>query len=227
MSDTGFRINRNTVVVDDKMIIAFQGQAVANVGDAMGRFQIMDAGIKTINKPGVKMVGSAVTIRVRPGDNLMVHAALEVAVEGDVLVVDAQRSVMNASWGEILTHIAMKKNIAGLVVDGAVRDAYEIKELGFPVFTRAVNAAGPDKEGPGEINYPINCGGVPVSPGDIVLGDDDGVAVIPRNDAAVILQQLQEILVNEKRKIASILQGEYDSSWINKVLKEKGCLGVE
>lgn len=220
----GFRVVQTIKKLDPKLVQQFAPYGVANIGDAMGRFNIMEHHIKSVNLPGVKLVGSAVTVRLRPGDNLMLHKALDMAMPGDVLVVDVQGSTRNGLWGALMTETAMAKGVAGLVMDGGIRDAAEIRALGFPVFTRAVIAAGGDKDGPGEVNTPISCGGVPVFPGDIVVGDEDGIAIVPREQAAGILKKVADIVVNEQKKHKSIADGTLDKSWIDKALTQKGCV---
>ncbi|MGI6035491.1 MAG: 4-carboxy-4-hydroxy-2-oxoadipate aldolase/oxaloacetate decarboxylase [Limnochordia bacterium] len=223
MSNIGFRVFQRLERPPQELVAVFKDFGVANVGDAMGRFRVMNYQIKSINKPGVKMAGPAVTVRVRPGDNLMLHKALDLAQEGDVLVVDAQESPLNGLWGEIMTKMAMKKKLAGLVMDGGVRDSYDIRELGFPVFTRAVIAAGGDKDGLGEVNVPVNCGGVPVNPGDIILGDDDGVVVVPRLEAETVARLTKEIMAKEAEMMKQIEEGTIDRSWVDKTLRQRGC----
>lgn len=222
--NVGFRVRSKIDRVEPSVIEECGAASVANIGDAQGRFSIMDFRIKPVNGPGVKMAGAAVTVRVRPGDNLMIHKALALAQEGDVLVVDAQGSCTNGLWGALMTRTALRKGVSGLVIDGGVRDAAEIRELGFPVFARAVIAAGGDKEGPGEVNVPISCGGVAVMPGDLVVGDEDGVAVVARVTAADVLAQLRLVLATEARKQQAISDGSQDTTWIDRALKAKGCV---
>jgi len=207
-----------------KDLIAGLGEyAVANIGDAMGRFRVMDYRIKSINDPGVRLVGSAITVRVRAGDNLMIHKALNIAEPGDVIVVEVQGSPLNGLWGELMTSYAQFKDVAGLVIDGGIRDSADIREMKFPVFTRAVIAAGGDKEGPGEVNGVISCGGVPVLPGDVIVGDDDGVVVVPSSDASGVLEKLAAIKATESKKRKALRSGQADRSWVDKKLEALGC----
>lgn len=145
------------------------------------------------------MVGTAFTIKVRVADNLMVHKALDYAQPGDVLVIDAEGDTEHAILGEIMTREAMVNGLAGFLIDGAIRDAGEIKKMEFPVFARGVTPRGPFKDGPGEINTPVSCGGVVVNPGDIIVGDEDGVVIIPSVDAEDILKKVEIKHENEQR----------------------------
>jgi regulator of RNase E activity RraA len=215
----------NTVVsrLPKELVAAFGEYSVANIGDAMGRFRIMDYRIKHINDPGVHFAGSAVTARVRAGDNLMIHKALNMAEPGDVIVVEVQGSPLNGLWGELMTSYALFKELAGVVIDGGIRDSADIRAMKFPAFARAVIAAGGDKEGPGEVNGVISCGGVPVFPGDVIVGDDDGVVVVPRLEAKNILDKLATIKATEKIKRDALRSGQADRSWVDKQLEAMGC----
>lgn len=219
----GLFVNTFVPRLPEDLIAGFGEYAVANIGDAMGRFRIMDYRIKSINDPGVHLVGSAITVRVRAGDNLMIHKALNIAEPGDVIVVEVQGSPLNGLWGELMTSYAQFKNVAGLVIDGGVRDSADIRAMQFPVFTRAVIAAGGDKEGPGEVNGVISCGGVPVFPGDIIVGDDDGVVVVPSGDAKSVLEKLSAIKATENKKREALRSGQADRSWVDKKLEALGC----
>ena len=220
----GLRVVTKVNRLPGDLIARFRAFGVANIGDAMGRFGVMDYQIKPVAKHGVKMVGSAITVRTRPGDNLMIHKALDLTEPGDVIVVDVQGSTQSGLWGSLMTGTALERRVAGLVVDGGVRDAGDIRETGFPVFARAVIAAGGDKDGPGEVNVPLSCGGVPVFPGDIIVGDDDGVAVVPQAYAAAVADEVDKILDTEAKKAESIRAGKLDKTWIDKKLNEKGCV---
>lgn len=196
---------------------------VALVGDGLGRRRVMDAGIKPLDSHST-FCGPAVTVEVRVGDNLMVHVALKLARAGDVVVINSHGSLSNGLWGAMTTKAALQKKLAGVVIDGSVRDALEIQELGLPVFCRGINPCGGGKEGPGVVNFPISCGGISVHPGDIILGDGDGVVVIPRDqldEAIVLADQCREI---EKRRLDGIDKGNLYPEWLEPMLHEKGIL---
>ncbi|WP_366249548.1 RraA family protein [Terribacillus aidingensis] len=227
MSNVGFRIYSQFNRLDSSVVESFEGIATSNIGDVMGRMNAMNHGIKSVNKPGTHIFGSALTVKTHPSDNLMVHKAMDLAKPGDVIVVDACGDMGNAILGELMCHYAKTKNIAGFIVDGPVRDLYSIAEMGFPVFAKGGSPRGPYKEGPGEINTVISCGNVSVSPGDIVVGDDDGVVVIPKSDAEDILFKAQEIQTKEKSVIESIYNGNWGRSWVDETLQSKGCEIIE
>lgn len=191
------------------------------IGDAMGRFHTM-TGMKPYHNAGVRLVGTAVTVRTVPGDNLMIHKAIELAEPGDVIVVDGGGNLNRALIGEMLCRIGQKKGVAGFVVDGAVRDVQALKELGFPVFAKGHCPAGPFREGSGQINHCISCSGVPVYYGDLIVGDEDGVAVIPRDQADSVLSEALKIAAYEEEVMRQIDEGTLDRKWIDQTLNGKG-----
>lgn len=178
---------------------------VANIGDAMDRLGIVDSAIKPV-WAGARIAGSAYTIWTRSGDNLHVHRAIDLAEPGDVLVVNGGGDTSRALLGELMGTRAKLRGLAGFVVDGAIRDAADLGELGLPVFARAVTPAGPYKNGPGRLLVPIALGGVSVSPGDVIVGDSDGVAVVPLHMAADVARRATEIHENEAVKRAGYYQ---------------------
>ncbi|MES2522583.1 MAG: RraA family protein [Gemmatimonadota bacterium] len=201
----------------------FRGYSSALVADAMGRFGFMDGEIRS--RSGVAVCGPVVTIATRPGDNLMVHYALEIARPGDVLVVATGGNSTHAVFGEIMCHTALARGIAGIVIDGAIRDASAIAALHFPVFSRSVCIGSCDKDGPGEIGVPISCGGVAVQPGDIVVADNDGIAVVPRGDAAHVLAAVYEVADKERAHLAALRAGELSVPAVAARLRQCGILG--
>jgi regulator of RNase E activity RraA len=169
------------------------------------------------------MLGVALTVKARAGDNLMFHKALNMAGPGDVVVVsnglDRNRSLM----GEIMAIFARNKGISGLVLDGPIRDIDTISTFEMPIYATGTTPGGPYKMGPGEINVNISCGGISVNPGDIILGDDDGIIVIPREDAANILEDAKILKANDLRKVEAAEQNKADRRWIDKLLAERNC----
>ena len=159
------------------------------------------------SRSGLAFCGLAVTVQCRPADNLMVHKALQVAEPGDIVVVSTCGNTTSAVFGELMCHTAAAAKLGGIVVDGAIRDVDGITRLGMPAFSRTVCPGGCDKDGPGEINVPISCGGTVVMPGDIVVGDADGIAVVPRASAAEILELVGQLMDREKKRIAEIAAG--------------------
>lgn len=164
---------------------------------------------------GRAMVGSALTVRTRPGDNLAVHKALDLAQPGDVLVIDARGEMVNAILGELMAEYAATQGIAGLVIDGAVRDRQSISGGQLPVFAKGFSHLGPYKSGPGEIHGTVTIGGVTVHDGDVIVGDPDGVVVIPRARALEALEAAERVLESEAQQQQAIRSGTWDRSWID------------
>ena len=175
---------RATLTADTLDKLAALGSAT--IHEAQGQIGAMHSALKPLD-PARRLVGRALTVELRPSDNLMVHYALTKAQPGDVLVVDAKGFTEAGPWGDLLTLAAQKAGIVGLVMDGMVRDADMIIEMGFPVFSRGLSIKGTNKVQPGLVNQPIYCGGVPVEPGDVVVGDRDGVVVIAQARAEEVL----------------------------------------
>lgn len=219
----GFRIITNPPRPPADLVEKFKGKASANLADAMGRFHFMDPGI--VSRTRLPLCGVAITVNARPGDNLMIHKALEMAEPGDVIVVSTNGNTTSAVFGEIMGHTASGVGLGGIVVDGAIRDVDGLEALNLPAFSRAVTPGGGDKDGPGEINVPISCGNTVVLPGDIVVGDDDGVTVVPMADAPQVLELVQGLEDREKKRIAAIKEGELFKAEINETLKAQGAIG--
>ena len=218
----GFRISDAPPRPDAELVNKFRDFATPNLADAMGRFHFMDAGIQP--RTGLPLCGVAVTIMTRPADNLMVHKAMEIARAGDVIVVNTGRNTTNAVFGELMGHSAVAIILGGLVVDGAIRDVEALIALKFPAFSRSISAGGCDKDGPGEINVPIVCGNIVVMPGDIVVGDAEGVVVIPQQDAQEVLSLVTALKTRETKRIEEIAAGTVFKSEIDDTLRSKGVI---
>jgi 4-hydroxy-4-methyl-2-oxoglutarate aldolase len=218
----GFRVLAAPPRVDPTLVDRFRGLASPNLADAMGRFNFMDAGIRS--RSGFSMCGLAVTVIARPGDNLMIHKALQVAQSGDVIVVNTCGNTTSAVFGELMCTTAAAATLGGIVVDGAIRDVDGITKLGFPAFSRTVCAGGCDKDGPGEVNVPISCGGTVVMPGDIIVGDGDGVVVVPRDNAEDVLTLVQQLMERERKRIAEINAGTLFRPDVDDLLRKKGVI---
>jgi len=180
----------------DHILQRFRQLPTGNVCDANGKAGNMDAGMKPID-PRSKLVGPAVTVRSQPGDNLVLHQAIYEAGPGTVLVIDAHGYTGAGPFGDIMVTACMARGIAGVVLDGACRDANDIEEMGFPFFSRGLNPGGTVKESLGPINGPIQCGGVLVRPGDLIVGDRDGVVVVPQESIGEVLDAAQRIFDRE------------------------------
>ncbi len=179
---------------------------VSHLSDAMGRAGVLD-GLHPVN-PKSRLVARAFTVRAMPGDNLTLHWAVTQAQPGEVIVVDAGGLLSVALWGELMSLAAQARGIAGLVIDGAIRDQETLATMDFPVYAKGSTPRGPVKASMGEINAPIQCGGVVVKPGDLIVGDADGVAVIPQEKLEAILSAAGAIAAKEEMLKEKIAQGE-------------------
>ena len=220
--NVGMRIIRQIPRPGADLIAGFRDIETTFVTDAMHRFYGMAGGVQPA-VPGMRCCGPAVTVRVAPGDNLMVYAAFEVAQPGDVLVIESRGFTSVAQWGDQTSMAARKLGLAGVVMDGAVRDLDGIGEVGFPVFALPVVVPnGALKDGPGEVNVPVAVGGVPVLPGDVVVADSSGVAVVPRDDAAAVLARARALSDAEPDKVARIEAGGTVPGELHDWLRAKG-----
>lgn len=175
--------------------------------------------------PSMRFAGPAITVEVRPGDNLMIHAAMAVAQPGDVIVVDGKGDLSSALMGEIMSQQCVALGIAAVVIDGAVRDSEAIRELGFPMYAAGLNPNGPTKFVPGRLNHPISIGGVTVNPGDLVVGDADGVTVIERAKAATMLPLAADKVAAETKRIADIKNRlALAPAWLDGALRAAGVI---
>lgn len=197
----------NFEILSQEVLDGFTGLASSQVGDAMNREQVMSAAIKPIAE-GTRLRGQARTVNAMAGDNGIIHAAIPYVRPGEILVVNGMGLEDVAIWGEVMTHAAQKQGIAGIVLDGAVRDAAEMRELGFPVFCRAIVPRGPHKGFGGTIDATIACGGVAVSPGDLVIGDDDGVSVVPLAQIRAVQAAAREAQKREWAWLEQIAKGK-------------------
>ena len=221
----GLRIHEDIRRPDAEVVAGFRDFDTPAISDLMNRLYTMQTGIRLVTDPSFRLVGTACTVKVYPGDNLMVHKALDIARPGDVIVVDTSNSAMTAVLGDLISTKARHRGIAGFVVDGLVRDLPAIQALGdFPVFARGLTPIGPLHRGPGEINYPISAGGIVVSPGDVIIGDVNGVVVVPQEIAAELLQRLRAQLAAEADYSAAVARGEFSNAWVDEVLRSNGLL---
>jgi RraA family protein len=183
--------------VDRDLLDRFAKAPAANIGDVFDRLLVMDGGIRPFTS-STRLVGSALPIHTRAGDNLAIHRALDDAQPGDVLVINGQGDLSRALIGDLIGEIMVNKGVLGAVIDGAVRDAETLAAQGLVVFARAATPAGPYKNGPGLIGCPVAVGGVVVNPGDIVVADADGVVVVPRDRAAWAADQVDQVIEKEE-----------------------------
>jgi len=217
---TGFRVYTKVRRPDKELINAFKDLPTANISDNMGRFTCVDTAIKPYTS--VPLLGSAVTVKTAPGDNLMLHKALDIALPGDVIMVDGEGCMNHSICGEIMYRYAQSRGIVGFVIDGCLRDVEALERLGFPVYARGVQPKGPYKNGPGEVNVPVSVGGIVVNPGDIIVGDTDGVVVIKEKDAPIVIEMAKKMNDNEQIVFKNIADGTFNRDWINATISANG-----
>src|SRR6476620_7589284 len=199
----GYRINPSERYVSQEIVEAYRGIPTSIISDCMKRMFAMDSKIRPFH-PKPKIVGHAITIHCPPGDNLVLQKAIEMAEPGDVLVMNAGGDTTQAPVGEIVVSNCIRKGAAGLVIDGPIRDSDILPSLSIPVFAKGVTHRGCYKDGPGEINVIIACGGVVVRPGDLVVGDSDGVVIVPYEEAEGLLPKLRNLVEKEVQVLEQI-----------------------
>jgi 4-hydroxy-4-methyl-2-oxoglutarate aldolase len=210
--------------VDPKVVAAAAQFPSSILADVAGRRGALSGRIAPL-APTMKFAGPALTVEIRPGDNLMIHAAMAIAKPGDVLVIDGKGDLSSALMGEIMSQQCVALGIVGVVIDGAVRDSVAIRELGLPMYAAGLNPNGPTKFVPGRLNHPISIGGVSVNPGDLVVGDADGVTVIERHKAAAMLPLAAEKVAAETKRIAQIKSREsLTPAWLDGALVAAGVI---
>ncbi len=222
----GFRIKKSWDRISSDLVDQFREIPVANVSDCMARMDSGGCGLRPMHRDGV-LAGPALTVRSRPGDNLMLHKAIDMAEAGDVIVYEAGGETTNSLMGELMLAHAIKRGVAGFVINGAIRDRQAFLDQNLPVYALGVTHRGPYKDGPGEIGFPIALYGMVIQPGDLVLGDIDGVLAVPRAAAKRILDVARPKHEAEGRQMAAIQNGSVDRSWVDKLLIERGCKFVD
>lgn len=219
----GFTIVKSFDRADPELVGKFRGLAAANISDVQGKQNTLDARIKPIYAPMEPLCGTAFTVKARPGDNLLATKAIHMAQPGDVIVISGGFDMTLSVWGGIMSNMAKKKGIAGVVTDGLVRDVAETREAGLAVFSIGLTPTGPTKEGAGQINLPVSCGGVLVNPGDIIVGDEDGVVVIHKEEAAAVLERTHARMEQERSWLDQIARGETILEDSDDDLRERGA----
>jgi regulator of RNase E activity RraA len=219
----GFRIRAEIERADPETVAGLAAFDTPAISDLMNRLYTMIPAIHPLTNPELPVLGPACTVKCFPGDNLMVHKSLDLARPGDVLVIDTSASSLTAVVGDLISTKARHRGIAGFVVDGLIRDLPEIRALGdFPVFARGVTPIGPLHRGPGEINHPVCAGGIVVHPGDVIVGDANGVVVVPRGVAAELLDRLRKRSALEADYRAAVARGDFSNVWVDQILEQQG-----
>lgn len=222
----GFRILPRQRKVDGETARRYRDLPVANVSDVMSRMSAGGSRLRPLHGGG-SMAGAALTVKTRPGDNLMIHKALLMAQPGDVIVVDAGGDLSNSLVGELMLSHAIQVGVVGIVINGAVRDSAWIRANTFPVFAAGVTHRGPYKDGPGEINVPVAIDGMVIEPGDLVIGDDDGFLCVPFDITGPLYEAAKAKHDAEVKTLANTQAGRLDpKTWVDETLKRLGCEGV-
>lgn len=220
MSAPGFAIFPAPARPAPADLMSLRDLAVPLLSDCMGRLYGA-VGLRPFHRGG-RMVGPAFTVKTRPGDNLMIHQALDLAAPGDIIVVDGGGETTNALLGEIMLRWATQRQLGGFVIDGAIRDIEAFATRDFPCFARGYSHRGPYKDGPGEINVAVCIGGMAVMPGDIVVGDADGVVAFPAARLTELVGKATTKLAQEEADFATIAGGAYPRPWLGEAMRRHG-----
>ncbi|WP_244816441.1 RraA family protein [Caballeronia sp. Lep1P3] len=212
MNPAGWREYESAPQASAATLDALRELAVSLLSDNMARVS-GTTGLRAFHRPR-PMAGTAVTVRTRGGDNLAIHRAFDYCRPGDVLVIDGAGELTQALMGDIMASFAESIGVQGLVIDGAIRDVGALSQRDFPVYARGVTHRGPYKHGPGEINVPVTVGGMVVHPGDIVVGDEDGVLAIAPADVQAVIEGARKQAAKEAEALRSIAEGRFDRSWV-------------
>ncbi|WP_462421266.1 RraA family protein [Salinicoccus sp. Marseille-QA3877] len=219
MKNIGCRIVKEFNRPSKDVVDLFKRLPVPNIDDCMGRLGAVAPEIRPMNK--APLLGTAFTVKVPAGDNLMFHKAMDMAQPGDVIVIDADGYTERAILGEIMLSYCKSRKLAGVIVDGSIRDADALEQMDIPVYARGITPDGPYKNGPGEINTTVTFGGKVVKPGDIIVGDADGIVIIDPDDAKDLAEKARKITDKEVGIMKNIVEnGKYERPWVDEVLKD-------
>jgi len=222
METIGYNIHLEYSRPDRALVELFRDIPVANIDDCMNRTAAVDGAIRPLNR--APLLGTAFTVQVPEGDNLMFHKAMDLAQPGDVIVIDAGGDTSRAIFGALMINYCKVRGLAGVITDGAIRDHRELAELDFPVYARGITPNGPYKNGPGTIGQTISFGGKVVHPGDIIVGDEDGIVVIAPAQAEALARTARGVAEKEAAILEGILQRRsYERPWVDDLLRKTGC----
>lgn len=220
----GFRVRTVNQRLEPDIVAELGTFDTPDISDQLNRLYAVDPSISCLTGSHHKLCATVCTVKVFPGDNLMVHKALDIARPGDVVVVNSGGSRSNAVLGDIICTKARHRRLAGFVIDGLIRDLPRILELDFPVFARGTTPIGPLHRGPGEINYPIACGGVVVNPGDVLVADSAGIVVVPQGIVLELLRRLSQQAASSASYLAAVKRGEFSNAWVDDTLAQNECV---
>ena len=224
----GNRIFLKRPMPSQELLDGFAGIPAANIADTMGRSCAMNPRIKLMSGARGTMVGPALTVKARAGDNLFIHQALDMSLPGDIIVVSNDEDQTRSLMGEVMfTYAQYQRKLGGLVLDGPIRDTDALRQMPLPVYATGSTPGGPHKEGPGEINVPIACGGISVNPGDIIVADADGIIVIPLRDAPNVLEAAKKFHEQDAAKGEAAKNGTSNRAWVRKTLEVKGTQWID
>ncbi|QDU75746.1 4-hydroxy-4-methyl-2-oxoglutarate aldolase [Bremerella volcania] len=220
----GFRIRTDFVRLEAIVYRQLARFETPDISDMLNRLYAVDSNIRSLASTNHRIYGPVCTVKVFPGDNLMVHKVLDIAKPGDIVAIDAGGSHMNAVLGDIICTKARHRGIQGFIVDGLIRDLPQIQELDFPVFARGETAIGPLHRGPGEINFPIALGGIVVNPGDVIVADAAGIVAAPQDIVAELIRRLKVHEAGSREYIEAVQRGEFSNAWVDELLAEQNCV---
>ncbi|NHF74547.1 RraA family protein [Paracoccus xiamenensis] len=218
----GFRILERKRSAPADIVAKYAKLPVANVSDSMARLTAGGDRLRKMHRDG-SLAGPALTVKARPGDNLMLHKAIDMAQPGDVIVCDAGGDVTNSLMGELMLAYAIKRGVAGFILNGAIRDVDNFVSTNLPVWAAGVTHRGPYKDGPGEINVPIAIDGMVIEPGDLIVADSDGVLCVPFDQLDDVYDKTVAKQDAETRQMAAIEAGTNDRAWVDAALRRLGC----
>lgn len=219
----GFQIRTDITRPPRDLIERFRAFETTDISDLLNRMYTMHHSITNLvnDKP---LLGPAITVKLFPGDNLMLHKALDVAIPGDVVVVDTSGSDRNAVFGDLIANKALHRGIAGFIIDGLIRDLDGVRETGLPVYARGVTSFGPLHRGPGELNFAISCGGIVVHPGDLISADNSGVVVVSQQVVHSAALKLTAHKARMEKYIRDVKRGVFSNDWVDAQLTADGCV---
>ena len=222
----GFRVKSGYPRLPEKIVRGFADFESPDISDSLNSLYTMSSDLlNLVNEQ--PLVGRACTVKVYPGDNLMVHKALDIAQPGDIVVVDAGGHSGTAVLGDLIARKAAHLGIAGFVVDGFIRDLPGLLEVDMPVYARGVTPVGPLHRGPGEVNFAISCGGIVVNPGDIIAADRNGIVVVHNEFAEQTLARLLARRESMSAYVESVKVGEFSNAWVDRALSDSDCESID